>query len=266
MQLTIPPEPDAPARTIRAATLDATASRARGLTRAASPAREYRERGADVDRAGNSGTLDVGLKPAMSVDRRRRFTQGVKFVDGKMAAQRPRRQLRARQRHARADRHEPGMLVAARRQRADYRRRAAIDVTLDGPMLKAAGTVQEHAEAAEAEPAREPDDDEVPSMLKQDQPVNVIADALDYDGDSSRRTYTGARALLQGDTTIKGDAITIDRQDRRPRRRGPVMTTTVLDADRQGQEEGARPRRSAPRRTSNTTKRRAARPTRATPT
>src|SRR5207247_9795358 len=49
-----------------------------------------------------------------------------------------------------------------------------------------------------------------PSMLKQDQPVNVTATSLDYDGTASKTTYTGAAQLWQGDTSIKGDAIAID--------------------------------------------------------
>jgi lipopolysaccharide transport protein LptA len=47
-------------------------------------------------------------------------------------------------------------------------------------------------------------------MLKQDQPVNVTADTLDYDGSTSRAVYTGKAQLWQGDTTLKGDSIALD--------------------------------------------------------
>ena len=47
-------------------------------------------------------------------------------------------------------------------------------------------------------------------MLKQDQPVNVTATALDYDGSTAKTAYTGAAQLWQGDTSIKGESILID--------------------------------------------------------
>src|SRR5205085_8520180 len=46
----------------------------------------------------------------------------------------------------------------------------------------------------------------VPSMLKQDEPVNVKSNRLDYDGASSLATYEGNARLWQGlDTDIKAD-------------------------------------------------------------
>ena len=46
-----------------------------------------RQLGADVDRAVNSGTLDIGLKPGMGAGEDAKFAQAVKFEEGKMAAQ-----------------------------------------------------------------------------------------------------------------------------------------------------------------------------------
>ena len=40
---------------------------------------QYYERGAEVDRAVNSGTLDVGLKPGMGAIEDAKFAQAVKF-------------------------------------------------------------------------------------------------------------------------------------------------------------------------------------------
>jgi hypothetical protein len=86
--LTFPPEPGAAGRTIRAANLDAKGEEGKGLTRALfTGGVQYREHGTDVDRAVNSGTLDVGLKPAMSSIDDAKFAQSVKFEEGKMAAQ-----------------------------------------------------------------------------------------------------------------------------------------------------------------------------------
>ena len=60
---------------------------------------------------------------------------------------------------------------------------------------------------------------QMPSMLKQDEPVNVTSNRLDYDG-AARRDLHRQRTLWQGnDTTIKGDTIAARRQDRQPDRR-----------------------------------------------
>jgi lipopolysaccharide transport protein LptA len=50
----------------------------------------------------------------------------------------------------------------------------------------------------------------MPSMLKQDQPVNVTAATLDYDGRISKTAYSGSAQLWQGDTSIKGETLVID--------------------------------------------------------
>ncbi len=47
-------------------------------------------------------------------------------------------------------------------------------------------------------------------MLKDDQPANVTAAALDYDGALDKAIYTGGARLWQKDTAIAADTITID--------------------------------------------------------
>jgi lipopolysaccharide transport protein LptA len=47
-------------------------------------------------------------------------------------------------------------------------------------------------------------------MLKDDQPANVTANNLDYDGEKDKALYTGSARLWQGDTAVAGDTITID--------------------------------------------------------
>jgi len=66
-------------------------------------------------------------------------------------------------------------------------------------------------------------------MLKQDQPVQVLAATLDYDGATSKAAYTGAARLFQGDTSIKGDAITLDNKVGNMTASGNVTSTTVLE-------------------------------------
>ena len=53
-----------------------------------------------------------------------------------------------------------------------------------------------------------------PGLLKDDQPANVTAANLDYDGEHDKAIYTGSARLWQGDTAIAGDTITIDQTRR----------------------------------------------------
>src|SRR4051794_13730908 len=69
----------------------------------------------------------------------------------------------------------------------------------------------------------------MPAMLKQDQPVLVVGDNMDYDGTVSKGTYTGAARLIQGETSVKGDAIVIDNKAGNLSAAGNVVTTTVLE-------------------------------------
>lgn len=70
----------------------------------------------------------------------------------------------------------------------------------------------------------------MPAMLKQDQPVSVLADALVYDGTSSLATYTGGARLFQEETTVKGDTITLDQKQGDLAAHGNVVTTTVRES------------------------------------
>ena len=110
-----------------------------------------------------------------------------------------------------------------------------IDVTLDGPKVKAAGTVK-----SVLKPTRT---GKMPSMLKQDQPVNVLAANLDYDGTASRGTYTGDARLFQGDTSVKAETIAIDDKHGDLSASGSVTSTTMLeqqDKERKRKKERVR--------------------------
>jgi lipopolysaccharide export system protein LptA len=63
-----------------------------------------------------------------------------------------------------------------------------------------------------SQPAAKTDDTavKVPSLLKQNEPVNVRSNRLDYDGASSLATYEGNATLWQDETTIKADKIVVE--------------------------------------------------------
>jgi lipopolysaccharide transport protein LptA len=105
---------------------------------------------------------------------------------------------------------------------------------LAGPKVKAVGNVR-----SELRPASEAtgNDVKMPSMLKQDLPVIVLGNVLDYDGVTAKGTYTGAARLHQGDTSIKGDTIVIDNKAGNLSASGSVATTTVLEQVNQDKQK-----------------------------
>jgi lipopolysaccharide transport protein LptA len=68
----------------------------------------------------------------------------------------------------------------------------------------------------------------VPSMLKQDRPVNVRSNRLDYDGDKSVAIYQGNARLWQDDTEIKADRILLEDKTGNLHATTNVETTMML--------------------------------------
>jgi LPS export ABC transporter protein LptC/lipopolysaccharide transport protein LptA len=76
--------------------------------------------------------------------------------------------------------------------------------------------------------AKAADQMRVPGFLAEDQPVNVTADALDYDGATSRAVYTGKSRLWQGESVVQGDRITVDSKSGNLKAEGSVRSTLML--------------------------------------
>jgi lipopolysaccharide export system protein LptA len=226
VRLTIPPEPDAAGRTITSENLDAKGEPGRGLTRAQFAGNvEYREKSVSAERIARSAALDVALKPGMSDVDDARFSSNVRFEEGLMAA------IAAAARYdvgkgtlelTGSDRQPPHMLNDRIAVDAGH-----IAVTLVGPKIKASGNVKSVLQAPKK--GQKTADTKIPSMLKSDQPVNVVGDELDYDGSASKATYTGNALLWQGDTSVKGASITIDDKSGDLSATGPVTTTALLE-------------------------------------
>jgi lipopolysaccharide export system protein LptA len=231
VQLTFPAQPGVSARTIRADTVDAKGEPGRGLTRAAfGGAVRYGENGPGVDRRVNSDALDVGLQPGGSGIDEANFAHNVHFAEGPMDA------YAAAAHYAVTDGTLglTGTEPAARTPRVSNDKikidAVQIDVTLEGPKMKARGNVKSELQPPKKD-AHDPKEagTKLPSMLKQDLPVNVTADELDYDGTASKAVYTGTAQLWQADTSVKGATITIDDKTGDLSATGPVTTTTMLE-------------------------------------
>jgi LPS export ABC transporter protein LptC/lipopolysaccharide transport protein LptA len=232
VQLTFPPEAGVPGRTIKALSLEAKGEPGRGLTRAQFTGNvQYRESGADVDRAATSATLDLGLKPGMSSIEDARFLHNVRFEEGAMAAVAASARYDLEKGTLELSGSEPGALVPHVVNQQIVVDASKVDVTLAGPKVNAAGNVKSELRPASksARPGDAGNNVKMPSMLKQDQAVIVVADTLDYDGTTSTGTYTGTARLFQGDTTIKGETIVVDNKAGNLTASGGVTTTTVLE-------------------------------------
>ena len=213
--LTLPAEGAVPERTIESDAVDAKGERGRGLTRAQFTGNvEYREKGANLDREASSTTLDVVLKPAMAGIQEARFAHRVHFFDGKMTSDSAAARYDLDKGILELTGTEPGLLrprVVHDQMAVDATR---IDVTLAGPQLKGTGAVKSAVQSKKGAPAPRgtatATETRVPSMFKQDTPVNVTADALDYNGTANKATYTGNAQLWQEDTSLKGATIVLD--------------------------------------------------------
>ena len=230
VKLTMPAEAGVGERTIRSATLDAKGEPSRGLTRAVfAGAVQYREAaaGGAAAKAAVSGTLDVGLKPGLSSIEDARFAHAVRFEQGQLAAQAAAARYDLDKGTLALSGSEPGSAaphVVTQQITVDAKQ---VDLTLEGPKLKASGAVKSVLNPAK--PGEGGNDVKMPSMLKQDQPVNVLSNNLDYDGTTSSGVYTGDARLFQGDTSVKASTITIDDKSGDLTASGDVVSTTMLE-------------------------------------
>ncbi|HYM21598.1 MAG TPA: LPS export ABC transporter periplasmic protein LptC [Vicinamibacterales bacterium] len=243
VRLTLPAEGlDVPLRTIESATLDAKGEPRRGLTRATFSGNvKYREKGEKALRSANALRLEVGLKPGLSEIEDARFSHAVRFEDGPLSA------IAAAARYdpakgtlalSGADPAAPAPRVVNQQIAIDA---SAIDVTLEGPAVNAKGTVKSVLQPA-TKNGQSDNGVRMPAMLKQDTPVNVTADALDYDGTKSLALYTGDARLFQTDTSIKAGAITVDDKHGDLAASGGVASTTMLKQSEKDQKPDQKPR------------------------
>ena len=233
VQLTFPAEAGTPARTIRSSTLEAKGEPGRGLTRALfTGSVQYHEKGIGVDRVATSATLDLGLKPGMASIEDARFSRMVHFEEGAMAAVAAAARYDLDKGTLALSGSEPGAVVPHLVNQQIVVDATKVDVTLVGPRVVAEGNVKSELKPASkaTKPGETANDIKMPTMLKDDQPVHVVAKALDFDGATSKGTYTGEARLFQGDTTIKGDTLTIDNKAGNLAATGNVVSVTVLNS------------------------------------
>jgi lipopolysaccharide export system protein LptA len=101
----------------------------------------------------------------------------------------------------------------------------SIDVTLSDRQMQALGAVKTTLRAAGGS--------RLPGLLRDEEPANVNADALQYEGEAGKALYKGNALLLQGQTGIRADLIALDQKKGDLMALGsalkPATSTIVLD-------------------------------------
>jgi LPS export ABC transporter protein LptC/lipopolysaccharide transport protein LptA len=99
-----------------------------------------------------------------------------------------------------------------------------------GATAPAAKPAPAQAAAAPAAPAKPGSSDfKQPGILASDQPTNVTAKHLVYDSETGHADYSGDSWLWQAETSIKGDAITVDQKTGNLSATGSVRSTMRLE-------------------------------------
>jgi len=232
VELTIPAEPDALARTIRAQTLDGTGEAGKGLTSARFAGNViFRERGPDINREARSAGLQVALTPGAGAIDDATFSGAVRFTDRQMTATAAGARYIVTKGTLGLSGTEPGMETPRVVNERLAVTATSIDVTLAGPLLHAVGSVKSEISPNKRGPKPGTKDTKLPAMLKPDQPVIVTADELTYDGPAATAAYAGNAQLYQGETFIKGSTILIDENTGDLSANGAVTTAIALEQE-----------------------------------
>lgn len=238
VRVVLPADAGGASRTINAQVLESSGSPGRGLTGAHFTGNiQFAEQRQGGGRSARSQVLDVAMAPGFGAIEDARFTRGVRFADGDLFATAAAGRYGVEKGTLELSGSEAGSVsphVVNDQLSVDATR---IDIRFEGPVLNATGAVKSVITPRTGKDAKA-DAAKLPSMLKSDQPVNVTANALAYDGGAERAVYTGSALLWQGETSIKGAAITIDSKSGDLSAAGPVTTSTLLlQEDKDGRKQ-----------------------------
>lgn len=217
VQVEFPAEANAMSRRVRSASMQSTGTPEQGLTSArfADNVEMLETKPASggtaaVERNVRSRTLETGLTPGFGSMTDAHFTGGVTIKEGTTDAAAPEATYRVASGTV--------TLVAAPGGAGSYVREEQTNVdaptitfALESHNMQASGGVKSVLKGQSAQNGDAgASTNKRPTMLQGDVPVNVTADALDYDRTKSRAFYEGNARLFQGDTTIIGNTLTLD--------------------------------------------------------
>jgi lipopolysaccharide export system protein LptA len=245
VQVDLPAEGEIPARRIRSASLRAAGTDGQGLQNAVfeggvdfTETRPAAGTTAALNRHAESARLIVDTKPGLGPLERADFRGKVKFVDGELTAQAPRAVYAIDRDMLDLSPSDGdagvGPLLQNRQLTVQARN---IHVSPSSQKLTAdtdvRSTIKPQKPAAGPAPggrgsAAPPGQTHVPAILKQDQPVNVTSNRLEYDG-VAETTYHGNALLWQDKSRIAGETIVMNDRTGNLTAKGNVRSTMMLE-------------------------------------
>ena len=234
VDMSLPAEGNAPARRIRALSLEASGPPGQGITtakfmddvrfRETKPAANG---AAASEREIRSRSLDTVLKPGFGELEGAVFGGGVRFFDGPMTASAPDATYNVAKGTMQLVAGEGGAGARVEDERATIEART-VDIKLDGRSFVADGDVRSVLKAS-SKADQQKSGVHRPGMLKSDQAVNVAAKHLDYDASTSQATYTDDARLWQGETAVQAPTIMLDDAKGNLGAKGGVRSTWRLE-------------------------------------
>jgi lipopolysaccharide export system protein LptA len=246
VQVDLPAATDAPARRITSSSLTATGPPDAGLQNATFTGNaEFREthpgaRGTQAsERVARSQRIIVETKPGFGDIQQADFRGNVRFEDGATVgeAQRAVYKVAGDSLQLMPSNGDPGPPPRLNDERISVDARA-LTLELQTRKLVAENTVRSSLQSSKGAEGRSggrkgkgtqsEQRSKLPSMLKSDEPVFVNSNKMEYDG-TSIAVYTGDARLFQGQTTVVGEAITLDDKAGNMTARGNVRTVMFFD-------------------------------------
>ena len=245
VRLDLPASGDTPAGSISADELDGTGEAGRGLTATEFRGKvEYREAGkrGAADRIVRSQSLTAMLADDAVTDAA--FKGRVTFVEEGLNARAADIRYQPRLNKISLSGADAGGAphVSVDQIAIDAR---AIDVALEDRQINATDVKTTLSPQKETKPPGKATGTgiAIPGLLRQDEVAHINGDALEYRGVAGRAVYRGNAMLWQGQTTIRGDVISLDQE------KGSLTTTGSARSN----WNSIRVRRSAPATRSATT-------------
>ena len=227
--VTLPATKDTPARSIRSSAMTA-AGNAQGLRKMTFiEGVEYREPGpkGQGGKIARAKTLEAELDPASGALQDAHFISGVDFTDAPLHATSSDARYNVAKGTLSLSGKEPEPHIDSEAVTIDA---VTIDITLDPRSMTAKGNVRSTL-LAEKKGATKDAETRRPALLKDDQPVQILAESLTYDEANHKADYTGGKqqiVLIQGDTSIRSNTLTVDESKGDLIANGKVITNLVI--------------------------------------
>ena len=221
--VTLPATKDTPARTIQSTAMTAAGS-AQGIRQMRfTEGVTYREPGTknQSGRTAKARTLEAMLDPASGALQDAHFINNVDFTEGALHATGSNARYNVDDGTLALSGKQPEPHIDSEDVTIDA---VAIDVTLNPRSITATGNVRsvllptKNGDTATKRPA----------LLEETDPVNILAESFTYDEDNRTADYTGKALLMQGQTTIRANTITVDETRGDLIANGKVITNLVI--------------------------------------